>query len=312
MSVLSCRSMILKAANALHRGWRRLQVFVERGTLTSPVAQEETECSHCGHVFCGNYCPRCGQFRNAGKGKPHFFKTFREAYPQLSSNFIRTIFNLALRPGYMMRDYFRGHRVLYQNPVSTFLIAISVMALCSGIYNRIAHNKVKTEKESVANMFSMALTDKFTIEADSDEQMRRAYAKWKASRRANKIGRIAIAWDVVKEKVMSDTSLYLFVLFPLMGATSYFVLRRRSFDGRRLTLMEHYIIYVYLSAFFQFVYDPGWIECFYTAWAYRGIYRLTWLKSIAYTAVVYCIAMLIVISVTLAIALSMLGYYYFV
>lgn len=312
MSVLSCSCMILKMANALHRSWRRLQIFVERGTLTSPVAQEETECSHCGHVFCGNYCPRCGQFRNAGKGKPHFFKTFREAYPQLSSNFIRTIFNLALRPGYMMRDYFRGHRVLYQNPVSTFLIAISVMALCSGVYNRIAHNKVKTEKEPVASTFFRVLTDKFAQEANSDEQIQRAYVKWKASRRVNKIGRIVVAWDVVKEKVMSDISLYLFALFPILGATSYVVLRRCHFDGRRLTLMEHYIIYVYLYAFFQFIYDIEWMQCFYMAWAYRGIYRLTWLKSIAYTAVVCCVAMSIVMSMILAIVLSMLAYYYFV
>ncbi len=312
MSVLSCHSMILKAANALHRSWRRLQIFVERGTLTSPVAQEETECSHCGHVFCGNYCPRCGQFRNAGKGKPHFFKTFREAYPQLSSNFIRTIFNLALRPGYMMRDYFRGHRVLYQNPVSTFLIAISVMALCSGVYNRIAHNKVKTEKEPVANAFFRVLTDKFAQEANSDKQIQRAYVKWKASRRENKIGRIVVACDVVKEKVMSDISLYLFAFFPILGATSYVVLRRCRFDGRRLTLMEHYIIYVYLNAFFQFIYDLEWMQCFYMAWAYRGIYRLTWLKSIAYTAVICCVAMSIVIFMILAIVLSMLAYYYFV
>ncbi len=306
-------SMAKKAANKLHRSWRRLQVFVERGLPTSPVSREITTCSHCGYVFSGNYCPRCGQHRAAGKGKPRLLKTFREAYPQLSGNFIRTIINLALRPGYMIRDYFRGHRVLYQNPVSAFLIAVSIAALCSGIFGRIAHNGQQKENDTVMGQLDRLVEKEISKEASKDKDVRKAYDRWNTSHALGNHRHTAAVLGVVKEKLTSDTSITLFALFPIFGSISYFVFRKRKFYGRRLTLMEHYVIFAYLYALFAFIDFLEIIPLFYIAWAYRGIYRLSWLKAMGYAALVFgmtTIVLLILICLIIALMLAPVVYYY--
>lgn len=278
---------IKAAVTTVHRSWRRLQVFIERGTPTSPVSTEETECSHCGLVFRGNFCPRCGQNRAAGKGKPRFLKTFREAYPQLSNNFLRTIFHLLCRPGYMIRDYFRGHRVIYQSPVSTFLISISILALCTNIGHRIAPTRFEVSQKSDFEQFKDEVSVKMTKQtAQRDSKMKEAYDQWHAHQDKTPSSRMALVWDVIKEKLTSNISLYLFALFPIMGVTSYAFFFRRKFDERRLTVMEHYIVYVYIFAisnFFDLFDKSGLLSIFYIAWTYRGLYRLSWWKSVGYT-----------------------------
>ena len=306
-------SMAKKAANKIYRGWCRLQVFVERGMPTSPVSRDVATCSHCGHVFCGNYCPRCGQHRAAGKGKPRLFKTFREAYPQLSGNFIRTIINLALRPGYMIRDYFRGHRVLYQNPVSAFLIAVSIAALCSGTFGRIAHDGQQKEEPTVIGHLGKLVDEEISKKASKDKDVRKAYDRWSTSRQLDNHRHTAAVLSVVKEKLASNTSFTLFALFPIFGSISCFVFRKRTFDGRRLTLMEHYVIFAYLYALFTFIDFSEFIPLFYIAWTYRGIYRLSWFKSIGYAVLVFgmtIISLLILICLIIALMLAPVVYYY--
>lgn len=303
---------IKKAAQAAHRCWRRLQVFVVRGTPTPRLAQEETECSHCGHVFRGNYCPRCGQNSNLGKGKPRLLKTFREAYPQLSSNFIRTMIHLALRPGYMLRDYFSGHRVIYQSPVNSFLIALSIMVLCTGISDRVMQQKAPKE-ESVAQAMSNIYSNILSRNAKKDKKIREAYFKWKERRQGFFSGRTAEAVDLAVEKLLSDTSLSLFAFFPLLGLTSYYVFYRRRFYGRRLKVMEHYVVTVYLFAFFNFIDRYDSLMLFYLVWTYRGLYRLTWWQSLWRTALlVAMVAFLVIFGAMLALALMMTPvlYYY--
>ncbi len=297
---------IKAAATAIRRRWRRLQVFVERGTPTSPVLTEETECCHCGLVFSGNFCPRCGQNRAAGKGKPRFLKTFREAYPQLSNNFLRTLFHLLCRPGYMIRDYFRGHRVIYQSPVSTFLISISIVALCTNIGHRIAPTQFKVQQESGFDQFKDGVSVKMGQEtAQKDPQFKKAYERWRVHHDKTPSSRMAAVWDVVKEKLTSDVTLTLFALFPLLGVTSYSIFRRRKFDGRRLTVMEHYIIYVYvfsISNFFDLFDSSGLLSIFYVVWAYRGVYRLSWWKSVVYT-----LGVILIVVITMGMAMILFG-----
>lgn len=302
-----------KTAKELYRRWRILQVFVEHGKRTPAIVIEETVCLNCGHVFTGNFCPRCGQNRNAGKGKPHFIKTLREAYPQLSSNFIRTILHLAIRPGYMLRDYFRGHRVLYQNPVSCFLIAISVVALVSSISNRLMQKKDTSEVQTIANMMTDKVSDSMERNATKDKKFLEAYAKWNAVNSNVHSNRISAVWNILKEKFTSDVSLTLFAVFPLLGTSSYLVLRKRNFYGRSLTMMEHYIIYVYLYAFCSFIdWIPG-IEYFYLVWTYRGIYGMKWRQAAGYTALIILLVSALALLAFIFAILTMLApviYYY--
>ncbi len=306
--------MIKNTAAVLHRAWRRYLVFVERGVPTASLAKEPVECSHCGHVFSGNYCPRCGQHRDAGKGKPRFLKTFREAYPQLSNNFIRTIVHLALRPGYMIRDYFRGHRVPYQNPVSTFLIAVSIAALCSGIFNRVAHSDQPKDQPTALGLLSKVVDDELDRKAGENEKVRVARDRWNDRRSLDGHRRIAAALTVVKEKLASDVTFTLFALFPLLGTMSYVVFRKRKFDGRRLTLMEHYLIFAYLYAFFSFVDWIQFLPVFYVGWTYRGLFRLSWARAMGYAVLVFLLTTVLLLLLFLLFIATMVApvVYYFV
>lgn len=131
----------------LKRSWRKYLVFVERGTPTATLPSDEAECQYCGHVFRGNYCPRCGQSRAVGAKAMTVARTFREAYPQLSNNYIRTLLQLIFRPGYMVRDYLRGHRVIYRSPLNALVITMSIMAICLGVYNVLTQHPEKTTLE---------------------------------------------------------------------------------------------------------------------------------------------------------------------
>lgn len=309
---LRIMSKIKGAALSLHRCWRRLQVFVVRGTPTPRLAQEETVCCHCGHVFTGNYCPRCGQNSNLGKGKPRLLKTFREAYPQLSSNFIRTMIHFALRPGYMLRDYFSGHRVIYQSPVSSFLIAISIVALCTGVGDRVIRQSVQKE-ESIAQMVSDVYSRVLFDKVKKDKKILEAYTKWKDCRQGLFSGRAAAAVDLALEKLVSDTSLSLFAFFPLFGLTSYCVFYRRRFYGRRLKVIEHYVVMVYLFAFFNFIDQYDALVLYYMVWTYRGLYRLTWWQALWRTALMLAIVLSLVLACVAFVVMLMMVpvlYYY--
>lgn len=109
---------------------RRYQVYLERGKPIPANTKAVTRCKHCGTEYRGNYCPRCGQFHTAGIfGKWRMVKTFREASPIMSNAYMRTIFELLFRPGYMIRDYFRGHQVSYLGPLTTLLVSFSLLTL---------------------------------------------------------------------------------------------------------------------------------------------------------------------------------------
>ena len=77
--------------------------------------------------------------------------------------------------------------------------------------------------------------------------------------------------------------------------------------------MEHYVIFVYLYAFFSFIDSLDFIHLFYIAWAYRGIYRLSWIRSIACATLVCGLTILLLIVIILlaiAVMLTPVLYYY--
>ena len=85
----------------------------------------EHRCLNCGHDYTGNYCPRCGQ--SAG--------TRRFTWRSMVMGFLdvwdlsgRSAPSTLLQPGYLLRDYFRGHRQSYFPPIKLLLL-VSVLTL---------------------------------------------------------------------------------------------------------------------------------------------------------------------------------------
>lgn len=97
---------------------------------TVPDAIDETErrCTNCGHHYSGRVCPQCGQVGTWSR------YTWKQAFLNLldiwglgNRPMFRTLHELFMRPGYMIRDYLNGCRQFYFPPFK--LVAIAVVFL---------------------------------------------------------------------------------------------------------------------------------------------------------------------------------------
>lgn len=89
----------------------------------SPLSEATHQCASCGTMFTGNYCPRCGQ--SAKVGRFSFKKAimlFLDVWGMGNRSFFRSIRDLMLRPGYMIRDYLSGMQSAYFPPFKMFFI----------------------------------------------------------------------------------------------------------------------------------------------------------------------------------------------
>lgn len=92
---------------------------------------QECTCMNCNTVFKGNYCPNCGQSSSTGRlTMMQAIDNLLGLYLNLDKGLLHTCIDLFYRPGYMMRDYIKGHRVEYVKPIQLlFLLATLYLAL---------------------------------------------------------------------------------------------------------------------------------------------------------------------------------------
>ena len=102
---------------------RAFHMWQRRPYEVAPLKNETHTCASCKTVFTGNYCPRCGQAAEVGRFS--FKKTvmmFLDLWAIGNRSMLRTIRDLILRPGYMIRDYISGMRSAYFPPFQMFCL----------------------------------------------------------------------------------------------------------------------------------------------------------------------------------------------
>lgn len=261
---------------------RRYRIYLERGKSIPALSLTTTTCKHCGTEYRGNYCPRCGQSHKAGSYRnKKMYKTFREAYPMLSNAFFRTIIELITRPGYMIRDYFRGHQVIYLGPVTTLVVAISCITICGHIYDEIELSSFPKKEITQPQVDSSGKTEK------------EIYKKWGLTITSKDDGRmdngvVAAIWRVFREKLEDDTTLFLFAIFPMYGLAARRAFKKCKFVAHPLTVSAHYMTFVYLYALHALIPLPIPVMLFYLVWTYRGIYGMKWIESTKHVAFTTC------------------------
>ena len=110
--------------------WQRFKHWRERPYQVNPLSDEWHKCECCHTNYQGNYCPRCGQSSRVGR---YSFKiacvNFVDVWGLGNRSMFRTIRDLILRPGYMIRDFLKGMQMAYFPPFQMFFIlaAISIM-----------------------------------------------------------------------------------------------------------------------------------------------------------------------------------------
>lgn len=94
---------------------------------------EEHTCLNCGTTFRGDYCPHCRQKASTKRlTTSDSVKNVISKFVTLDSGLLHTIINLIYRPGYMVRDYLKGHRVEYVEPMMLLFLLLAIDYLFPG------------------------------------------------------------------------------------------------------------------------------------------------------------------------------------
>ena len=108
-------------------------------------------CHTCGLEFQGNYCPCCGQSARIGR---YSFKNalllFLDVWGVGNRGMFRSIRDLMLRPGYMIRDYLSGMQMAYFPPFKLlFLLTALLLIVDSGVNLKGKNRYDKSDKEQI-------------------------------------------------------------------------------------------------------------------------------------------------------------------
>lgn len=129
----------------LKEKYREFKEWQQRPYQVAPLTQEEHTCATCGTSYQGNYCPRCGQSSRIGRySLKTAFLLFLDVWGLGNRGMFRSIRDLLLRPGYMIRDYLGGMQMAYFPPFKMFfLLATLSIVVNSGLNIRGENQLVK-------------------------------------------------------------------------------------------------------------------------------------------------------------------------
>ena len=193
---------------------RAFHIWQRRPHELAPLSEESRTCSSCGTVYQGNFCPRCGQ--SARVGRFSFKKAallFLDVWGMGNRSMFRSIRDLMLRPGFMIRDYLSGMQSAYFPPFKMFfLLAAFSLVVEHGFnfgldVNDVQDEAPKTEQTAMENT-KIARHDLTVHPGDKKEDI-----KWKAVGNASL--RFVKVMDALSEKNPAVFSLLSLVLFSV-------------------------------------------------------------------------------------------------
>ena len=115
------------------------KAFCEWQQRPYQVAQKSPElhlCHTCGEEFLGNYCPRCGQSAKIGRYSfKKAFLLFLDVWGMGNRGMFRTLRDLILRPGYMIRDYISGMQMAYFPPFKLLFLLTALSLIVDSGFN---------------------------------------------------------------------------------------------------------------------------------------------------------------------------------
>ena len=132
----------------LKEKYRRLRTWQHQPHQVAPLSEEMHDCPTCGTHFQGNFCPRCGQSAKIGRySVKKAFLLFLDVWGVGNRGMFRTLRDLILRPGYMIRDYLRGMHMAYFPPFKMFFLLITLSLLVESGLNIQGVNRIKQGQE---------------------------------------------------------------------------------------------------------------------------------------------------------------------
>ena len=132
----------------LKERYRRFREWKKQPPKVEPLSTEQHACANCGMHYEGNFCPRCGQSFRVGR---YSFKNalllFLDVWGLGSRGIFRTVRDLLLRPGYLIRDYLKGMQMSYYPPFKLFFLLFALALLMDTGLNIRLENRYADKKD---------------------------------------------------------------------------------------------------------------------------------------------------------------------
>src|SRR5437868_15419462 len=92
--------------------------------------RKEKICLNCGTVIIGRYCHKCGQENiEPREGVWHLVSHFFSDITHFDGKFFTSLKDLVSRPGFLSKEYMRGKRARYLNPIRMYLFTSFIFFL---------------------------------------------------------------------------------------------------------------------------------------------------------------------------------------
>lgn len=151
---------------------RAFRLWQRRPHEVAPMAEEHHCCPTCATEYVGNYCPRCGQSAKISRYSfKKAFLLFLDVWGLGNRGMFRTLRDLLLRPGYMIRDYLSGMQMAYFPPFKMFFLLSTLSLAVQGGLNVTGRNIFKKENVELGAHYSNEAPK------DASEQMPEAISK---------------------------------------------------------------------------------------------------------------------------------------
>ena len=166
--------------------WKAFCEWQRRPSHIPQMVEEHHRCGTCGQEFQGHYCPCCGQSAKIGR---YSFKNalllFLDVWGMGNRGMFRTLRDLILRPGYLIRDYISGMQMAYFPPFKLlFLLTALLLVVDSGVNLKGEDYLAAYHENTVKTGNSFAKKDK-QKETTRDKRWDRDIVKYREFRESN-------------------------------------------------------------------------------------------------------------------------------
>ena len=151
----------------LKEKYREFKEWQLRPYQVAPLIPQEHTCATCGTTFQGNYCPRCGQSARIGRySLKSAFLLFLDVWGLGNRSMFRSVRDLLLRPGYMIRDYLSGMQMAYFPPFKMYFLLIALSMIVDSGFNINGENRITQMIETYEQGFAETAGDEEIQAAD--------------------------------------------------------------------------------------------------------------------------------------------------
>jgi len=188
--------------------WKEFREWQQRPSHVPTMTEERHRCCTCGHEFQGNYCPCCGQSARIGR---YSFKNalllFLDVWGVGNRGMFRSIRDLILRPGYMIRDYLSGMQMAYFPPFKMFFLLCTFSILVDTGLNIQGINRSEKYEDEYSEILGSGIDSVINFlkvqkkeskgkaeEKPAEEANELNEAKTEAKKKANSLVDVAFEW----------------------------------------------------------------------------------------------------------------------